>query len=126
MKRLSYHGTPHMEEGGIVTPTYSDYPVRKIMNKLAEYEDAEEQGLLLMLPCPIGSTIYSLEQWDDESEYKLYEYIFDGITGNGLRLLLPDDNDCSCSFEIDAFGKTLFLNKSVAIAALQELKEGEC
>lgn len=30
----------------------------KAMNKLADYEDAEEQGLLLRLPCPIGATVY--------------------------------------------------------------------
>lgn len=28
------------------------------IRKLAEYEDAEEQGLLLRLPCKVGDTIY--------------------------------------------------------------------
>lgn len=27
-------------------------------NKLADYEDAEEQGLLLRLPCKVGDTVY--------------------------------------------------------------------
>lgn len=33
---------------------------RKIYNKLREYEDAEEQGLLLRLPCKVGDTVYVL------------------------------------------------------------------
>ena len=49
MERLTYKGTPHMTEDGMVTPIYSDYPVRRIMKRLADYEDAEEQGLLTRL-----------------------------------------------------------------------------
>ena len=30
----------------------------KALKKLKEYEDAEEQGLLLRLPCKVGDTIY--------------------------------------------------------------------
>lgn len=29
-----------------------------IINKLAAYEDAEEQGLLIRLPCKVGDTVY--------------------------------------------------------------------
>jgi pantocin A family RiPP len=32
--------------------------VREVMRKLAEYEDLEEQGLLLKLPCKVGTTVY--------------------------------------------------------------------
>ena len=32
----------------------------KICDKLAEYEDLEEQGLLLKLPCKVGDTVYVL------------------------------------------------------------------
>lgn len=30
----------------------------KVLQKLGEYEDAEEQGLLLRLPCKVGDTVY--------------------------------------------------------------------
>lgn len=33
------------------------------MEKLAAYEDAEEQGLLLRLPCKVGDTVYSLDRF---------------------------------------------------------------
>lgn len=31
---------------------------RMILEKLADYEDLEEQGLLVRLPCKVGNTIY--------------------------------------------------------------------
>lgn len=32
----------------------------KCCNKLAEYEDLEEQGLLVKLPCKVGDTVYRM------------------------------------------------------------------
>lgn len=32
--------------------------LQEVINKLADYEDAEEQGLLLRLPCKVGDTVY--------------------------------------------------------------------
>ena len=32
-----------------------------IVTKLADYEDAEEQGLLLRLPFPLGTTVYYVD-----------------------------------------------------------------
>lgn len=32
----------------------------KILTKLAVYEDLEEQGLLVRLPCPIGTTVWDI------------------------------------------------------------------
>ena len=33
---------------------------RNIYNRLKDYEDADEQGLLLRLPCEVGSTVYAI------------------------------------------------------------------
>ena len=32
----------------------------KILTKLAVYEDLEEQGLLVRLPCPVGTTVWDI------------------------------------------------------------------
>ena len=32
----------------------------KILTKLAVYKDLEEQGLLVRLPCPIGTTVWDI------------------------------------------------------------------
>lgn len=41
--------------------------VAQCFEKLAEYEDLEEQGLLLRLPCKIGDTVYTVCDWGIES-----------------------------------------------------------
>lgn len=38
---------------------------RMVLDKLAVYEDAEEQGILLRLPCGIGTTVYEVENNTD-------------------------------------------------------------
>lgn len=48
-------------------PTVSDY-ASKVLTKLADYEDAEEQRLLILLPCGIGSDIYMIPS---KTNYKL-------------------------------------------------------
>ena len=67
MERLTYRGSETMtEEDGWIRPSpeegtvYSCYSTRKIIERLAEYEDLEEQGLLLRLPCKVGSTVYAI------------------------------------------------------------------
>ena len=56
--RLTYRGSETMTEDGWIKPSYSNYSTERIIERLAEYEDAEEQGLLLRLPCKIGSILY--------------------------------------------------------------------
>ena len=34
------------------------YPAKKAVERLAEYEDAEEIGLILRLPCKVGDKVY--------------------------------------------------------------------
>lgn len=46
--------------------------------KLAEYEEAGEQGLLLRLPCPIGTTVYFINYHEDDDcgHYEIASGIF--------------------------------------------------
>lgn len=40
-----------------------------IVTKLADYEDAEEQGLLLKLPCKVGDTVYLIyPEWNEKEK----------------------------------------------------------
>ena len=43
------------------------------MEKLADYEDAEEQGLLLRLRCNVGDTVYTV------SENGVFSYVIQGF-----------------------------------------------
>ena len=45
--------------------------VDKLAKKLAEYEDLEEQGLLLRLPCKVGDTLYRINKGAKEPVIKM-------------------------------------------------------
>lgn len=88
--------------------------------KLKDYEDAEEQGLLLRLPCKVGDNIYIIKPYGIEEA---------SITG----ISEADDIDCFC-FEIyidpdcheiialEEFNDTWFLTKEEAEAKLKEME----
>lgn len=40
--------------------TCNECGIYQAIHKLAEYEDLEEQGLLLRLPCKVGDTVYAI------------------------------------------------------------------
>lgn len=74
--------------------------------KLKEYEDLDEQGLLLKLPCKLGTTLYYVVPdesvtWPDDPEYKIITIAF-----------RPD--------LIDEFGKKAFLTREEAEIARKE------
>ena len=62
MERLTEYmgnGKDYESINPIDTPyEYGKANLQALINKLAAYEDAEEQGLLLRLPCKIGSDVY--------------------------------------------------------------------
>lgn len=43
MERLTYRDSEKMTEDGLIRPSYSDYPTRRIIERLAEYEDLEDR-----------------------------------------------------------------------------------
>lgn len=45
-------------DGSVSQPT--NVTIESVFERLAEYEDAEEQGRLIKLPCAVGDTVYML------------------------------------------------------------------
>ena len=92
-----------------------DFGSANVLNRLAEYEDLEEQGLLLRLPCKVGSTLYQPIS-NQINEYYVIGLCFD-ITRNefiyevayqiGLQWYKT-----TCDF--DCINKTVFLTKAEA------------
>lgn len=77
---------------------------KNVHDKLRKYEQAEEDGLLIRLPCKVGDTVYSVVE--------------DGFTIFPLKF--------SLSFYVRRkgdFGKTIFLTKEEAEQALEKMKE---
>ena len=97
-------------------PTFED-----IYEKLATYEDAEEQGRLVILPCKVGDTVYNTTWWDDIQEKVK-------VAGKTYYRTVRKYKVSKSTFgysDIEEFGKTVFLTKSEAEAKLKELRGGE-
>ena len=94
--------------------------------KLKEYEDLEEQGLLLKLPCKIGDTVYQLIN-SHIYEYKVIGICFDIFQNKWMYEVAYQIGlewfKTMCDF--DAFGKskTVFLTKEEAEKALERLEK---
>ena len=118
MERLTYRGSEKMIEDGLTIPSYSDYPTRRIIERLAEYEDLEEQGLLLRLPCPIGTTVYNTTWWDDVTE----KVDVDGKTFYRTVHKHKVSKSTFSLIHIYDFNKTVFLTRAEAEQKLKEME----
>ena len=56
-----------------------DYGNGSPTEKLADYEEAEEQGLLLRLPCKVGDPVYLIDR-DENNKFKVYEGKWERVT----------------------------------------------
>lgn len=86
--------------------------------KLADYEDAEEQGLLLRLPCKVGTEVYNITWWDDVQE----KVVVKGKTYYRTVHKHKVTKSTFRYFDIEEFGKTIFLTKEEAEAKLKEME----
>lgn len=105
-----------------------------VYRKLKEYEDAEEQGLLLRLPCEVGAAVFEIVELL-ECKYD-YECPFDDL----YDVNKCDDPDRTCENEytshiviekkfdismLDKIGITVFLEKEDAENKLKEMEEND-
>ena len=92
-----------------------------VCEKLGKYEDLEEQGRLVKLPCKIGTEVYDITWLDDVQEKVV-------VKGKAYNRTVYKHKVTKLPFtysDIDDFGKTVFLTKSEAEAKLKELRGGE-
>lgn len=88
-------------------------PVGKAIEKLADYEDAEEQGLLVRLPCPIGTTVWDICGMD------IRENVVSGLEYDkgGKWFLWTNEDECLGELNV-----LVFLTRKEAEKKLEELK----
>lgn len=97
MERL----TRRNKEEGWVTVIGEPDSLSKHIVKLCEYEDAEEEGRMIILPVPIGTTVYEV-------------YDFDGLD-------YDIDEHKICLEDLKNIGDTVFLTREEAETRLKEL-----
>ena len=86
-------------------------------SKLTEYEDLEEQGLLLRLPCKVGDTIYLVD---------FEEKIFDEATVNSIEIDTRDNRVLiNSDYEVGTWSEDnyVFCSKEEAEQALAEMEK---
>lgn len=100
---------------------HSKINYEKLLKKLGEYEDLEEQGLLLRLPCKIGDRVYSVTR-NFISEYTICSiekynegFFFNWRCEKGIYINIKGFTD----YDI---GETVFLTKEEAEQALEIIK----
>lgn len=96
------------------------------IDKLARYEDAEEQGRLIVLPCYVGDKVYRI--WPCGKNGKSVSEMV--VTHIDIDFLPEIEFSChkekSCGnywfFKADSIGKAVFLSREEAEKALEGLK----
>lgn len=104
--------------------TYSENcpTMTQIYEKLANYEDVEEQGKLLKLPCKPGDTVYMIE---DDCEFNGDCHQTRTCKTCEYRNVLIEEDIATLKFiveNIDKFGKTVFLTEQEAKEALERME----
>lgn len=95
--------------------------VDELKNALGHYEDLEEQGLLLKLPCKVGDTVYVPHRG------KIQEMIIQMVSWNGTSFFFSWTLNSGIYPWLDGFGdmnigKTVFLTQAEAEQKLKEMK----
>ena len=106
-----------------------DYGDGSPTEKLADYEDAEEQGLLLRLPCKVGDVVYQISENFIEpcTVYTIFLGNYMDRNGNCCNMaeIYYDRDDCpyvSTAIYFTDIGETVFLTKAEAEQKLKEME----
>lgn len=101
-----------------------------LREKLKDYEDLEEQGRLIKLPCKVGDTVWDIDFGFPTPCYisafslgECEDYIYDPISGK--EIVFYHYGRFTGSFLMSEIGKTVFLTKSEAESKLKELRGDE-
>ena len=126
---------------------YNKYFAGQAINKLAEYETAEEDGRLVVLPCKVGDTVYVIApnhmlceaKYDcDEYDYENYlsswceKYCLYGYKGIGVikdtvsHIEIRNNGICYCTTNCGyLYDDKVFLTREEAEKASREMEEDQ-
>ncbi len=124
----------HKRESGMKSGYWTPNRKEELVEKLAEYEDLEEQGKLLKLPCAAGDTIYHV-CIPKNDEPQIIEMKVGCVEPCGavrnykgtceVWNVYAETDYTKAYFKFFDFGKTVFFTKEAAEAALKELRRGK-
>ena len=99
---------------------------QRIIDKLAEYEIAEEDGRLVVLLCKVGDTVYVIE----DSHIEVFEVnkieLNHKVFGNATYYLeKPSRRGCLYKYYDSEFGDKWFVDREEAEKALDEMEKSD-
>lgn len=128
-KECQYKDTGECEEFKDECKAVSDFKVfvKNMYSKLKDYENLEEQGKLLKLPCAVGDMVYDVIFCGDE-KYRIFEMkvcninLFGDVRKGKIWNVYLED-DCTKAYRsFYDFGKTVFLTREEAETTLNKLE----
>ena len=97
--------------------------------KLGKYEDLEEQGLLLRLPCKVGNTVYRyVEKKGCVLEYTVWNISMSAYESGGIDIVIEgcaeseDEVEDEFSLSLIDFKNEFFNTKAEAEQKLKEME----
>lgn len=104
-----------------------------VYRKLKDYEDLEEQGRLVKLPCKVGDTVWQIMVVGVQGKnikYGIFKVIVTKISVDYqmnflLSTITADEKRYRNEVTSTAIGDTMFFTKTEAEAKLKELRGGE-
>ena len=109
------------------------------LEELKSYKEAEEQGLLVRLPCKVGDTVwvvtspinvFDYDEYDVDAEYEVYESFLSSVSyyasGEQFRIYAKVTNSFIAAYfrECD-FGESIFFTREEAEKKLEEMKAND-
>ncbi len=86
--------------------------LQDILERLAEYEDLEEQGKLLKLPCNVGDTVLVKMEGGDLAEAEVRDFSY--FLTCGFCVVVTSTEFDKRHIPFSEFGKTVFLAQKEA------------
>ena len=99
----------------------------KILTKLAVYEDLEEQGLLVRLPCKIGDTVYRVNAGAKQpiipmTVSEIHFLCYKNERAVRFDAIGKEDMGESC-YRLEDIGRIVFLTREEAEKKLEEMEK---
>ena len=97
------------------------------IEKLAEYEDLEEQGLLVRLPCKVGDTVYRVNAGAKQpiipmTVSEIHFLCYKNERAVRFDAIGKEDMGESC-YRLEDIGRIVFLTREEAEKKLEEVKK---
>ena len=103
--------------------------VIEALNKLGEYEKAEEQGLIVRLPCKVGDTVYRVNAGAKQpiipmTVSEIHFLCYKNERAVRFDAIGKEDMGESC-YRLEDIGRIVFLTREEAEKKLEEIQNGK-